>query len=267
MSYDIATCWTELCVEREVIDTEDYNLRLDINNRSSVEVRNPMGTSRTFFHVVTQAIGDEALKPDIRPSNDCKEELERVRDDLDLAISYWTGYSSTRVFTQQRLRMEIADNFEDMYNRHRAHDGHPPAKRFATDMAVPISTTAQMKEMTVERILSFTALINADIIRKREVMRLFRAGIMMADVQYFHWYKIYEILRDPNLRIIRQVQNQRNTCIVPGVAPWFLHDAPQPHRHIAENATDAQDNLNQRAVTGDYLSHLKPIIEYYIENC
>lgn len=267
MTYEVPTCWTELCVEREVTETGDYKDALEINERSSIEVRNPKSASKTFFRIATKAIGDEALKPDIWPSKDCKEELERVRDDLDLAISYWTGYSSTLVLSQQRLNMEIADNFEEMYNRHRTQDGHQPAKRLATSMSVPISTAAQMKEATVDRILSFTALINADTVRKREVMGLFRTGTLMSDVKYFHWYKIYEILSADQLGIIRRVQNQRNTCIVPGVDPWFLHDAPQPHRHIEENATRSQGRLNQRVITGDYLSHLKPIIEYYIENC
>ncbi len=266
MTYEVPTCWTELCVEREVVGTEDYKITYDINSRSRIEVHNSNKASKTFFRVVTEAIGEEAVKPEIWASDDCKNELERVRDDLDLAIVYWTGYSSIIIVSQETLNMEVTDNFEEMYNRYRAEEGHPPEKRMAVTCSLPISSTAQMSEETVMRVLSYCALINSDTVRKREIMRLYRAGKLMPDVAYFHWYKIYEILSDGSLGIIWKVKGKFVTNS-PGVDPDFLHFYPQPYRHIREKVTRAQKYLKQTRTSGDYLSHLRPVIEHYIEHC
>lgn len=265
MTYEVPTCWTELCVEREVVGTEDYTITFDINSRSDIEVRNPNKASKTFFRVVTEPVGEEAVKPEIWASDDCRNELGRVRDDLDLATVYWTGYSSIIIISQETLNMEVIDNFEEMYNRCRAQDGLPPESRMSTSAPLSISTTAQMTAVTVDRILSFTALINADTVRKRDVMRLYRAGKLMPDVEYFHWFKIYEILSDSGLGIIRKVNNQFVTSI-PGIDPDYLFYYPQLDRHDRTQQSRAQAYLNQTHITGDYLSHLRPLIEHYIEN-
>ena len=266
MCYTKPCCWTELSIRRSISDAPGYNRRFAVNRRSSIEVRNPKGTQLTTFRIVIRAVGKEEEDPSLTPSEKCKEKLRRARHSLDLSITYWLEQSPTEKVSRELLPITIRDNFEAIHNRIRAQKGLKPVHYVSVISNVLTESTASMEASTVKKIIAYAKKVHSDKTRKEEILTFFRAGVLVPEDAYFHWYKIYEILRDPSLKIIRQVQNQRNTCIVPGVEPWFLHDAPQPHRHIEENATDAQDNLNQRAISGDYLSHLRPIIEHYIEN-
>jgi hypothetical protein len=251
-----------LWVEREVTNTGNYEDAFEVNDRSTIEVRNPEGAAKTVFRMVTRAIGEEAQTPGLRPSDSCKIELEVVRHMLDLSITYWTGQSPLETVSREVSQPRIDDNFQDLHNQLRQQQGLPPLHRFDETFKIPVCSTASMTLATVESILSYCKLCYEDTAKKWDVLMLYRAGVLVPEDALFHWYKIVEIAQLPEVAILGN--NNKLLVDIPGISTEILGAGPQNIRHIRENA----QNAKKHSVTQEeYRRHLTPVIEYYIEKC
>jgi len=148
MCYSEPCCWTELSVERKIIDASGYDRTFVVNRRTSIVVRNVDGTQITTFRIVTRAVGKEAKDPGLTPSENCKAELKRHRHCLDLSITYWLEQSPTEEVSRKPIPLKISDNFPEIHNRIRALKGLKPERYVSVTSNLPFESTATMLAST-----------------------------------------------------------------------------------------------------------------------
>jgi len=116
----------------------------------------------------------------------------------------------------------------------------------------------------VKKIISYTKKVRYDRTRREEMLTFFRAGVLVPEDAYFHWFKIVEILRLKPWRVLKK-PNDIWVCPIAGVDGEFLGDLPQLSRHIKDSKRVKKTKLAKwRGM--NYKDHLKPVMQYFIEN-